>query len=285
MIIVVDSGSTKAIWYYSSPSEKGVVRTSGLHPNTLDSFSTADYEQLLPLMGSSGKLFFYGSGCFALTRRAKLEKWLKERFPLFDIEVQSDLIAAGIALYGQNEGIVGIMGTGSSMSVWKNETMTLPIPSLGWALGDEGSGCDIARRFFKEWYSHKFPVQLTTVLENNLVWPNALELIDSVYGSSTGNKYLASFCAEIATLTAHDPVRRIIQHAFHDYFDYYGAVLSANKDLPIAFMGSVAHGFKEILLAVAKARGHNLFSIVENPIKELVTYHMADYSESSSSNV
>lgn len=284
MIIVVDSGSTKSIWYYSSPTDKGVVRTSGLHPNNLELFSASDYEQVMPLMNTSGKLFFYGSGCFSVTKRAKVEKWLKERFPLFDIVVQSDLIGAGIALFGQNDGLVGILGTGSSLSIWQNESMTLPIPSLGWALGDEGSGCDIARRFFKEWYSHKFPKTLTSILENNLVWPNALELIDLVYAKPGGNRFLASFCAEITTLTSFDPVRRIVQHAFHDYFDYYSEVISIHKNMPFAFTGSVAFGFKEILLAVAKSRGYNLFSIVQSPIKELVAYHVADYSESSSSS-
>lgn len=283
MIIVADSGSTKTIWYFSSPENKGIARTSGLHPDNLDGFSPADYEQVMPLMGSSGKLYFYGTGCFAPARRLLVERWLKERFPLFDIVVQSDLIASGLALYNNQSGIVGILGTGSSMAVWENQTMTMPVPSLGWAMGDEGGGVDIARRFFKEWYSGKFPSELTSLLDSNTVWPNALDLLTTVYSAKQSNRALASYCVEIATLTHFDSVRRIVQQAFHDYFDYYRNVLLQHKNLPLAFSGSVAQGFKPILMAVAKARGYDIYSVIDNPIKNLATYHMADYSDSSSS--
>ncbi len=279
MIIVADSGSTKTIWYFSSPENKGITRTSGLHPDNLEGFSPADYEQVMPLMGSSGKLYFYGTGCFAPARRDKVSHWLKERFPLFDIVVQSDLIASGLALYGDKKGIVGILGTGSSMAVWEDQTMTMPVPSLGWAMGDEGGGVDIARRFFKEWYGGKFPAELTSQLDSNMVWPNALDLLSAVYSSKKSNKVLASYCAEIASLTHFDPVRRIVQQSFHDYFDYYRNVLLQHKSMPIAFTGGVAHGFKSILTAVAKARGYEIFSVIDNPMKQLVVHHMADYSD------
>ena len=183
MIIIVDSGSTKAIWYYYSDQSKGIVKTTGLHPNQLDGFSPSDYEQILPLLNHSGKIFFYGSGCLAETKRLKVEKWLKERFPLYDIIVQSDLIGAGLALYGKESGIIGILGTGSSMAIWENHTITLPVPSLGWAFIDEGSGTDIARRFFKQWYSGKFPAELNHILEQNPLFPDALNLIEQIYGS------------------------------------------------------------------------------------------------------
>jgi hypothetical protein len=59
--------------------------------------------------------------------------------------------------------------------------------------------------------------------------------------------------------------------------------LLSNKDLPIAFTGGVANGFKPILTAVAKARGYDIFSIIENPIKKLAAYHIASYSDLSNS--
>ncbi len=281
MIIVADSGSTKTIWYYSSPDLKGSVQTSGLHPDNLNNFSPVDYEQIIVLMNKSGKLYFYGTGCATAAKQKEVYQWLKEKFPLFDIIVQSDLIASGLALYGNQHGIVGILGTGASMAIWKEQTMKITIPSLGWAIGDQGSGVDIARRFFREWYSGKFPPQLVELLDTKQVWPNAIELINNVYRAKQPNKTIASYCNEIALLTSFYPVRRIVQQAFNDYFDYYANMLLNNDDLPIAFTGGVAYGFKTILTAVAKARGHKVFSIIENPIKKLTAYHIADYSDLS----
>jgi N-acetylglucosamine kinase-like BadF-type ATPase len=283
VIIVADSGSTNTVWYYSSPEIKGTVQTSGLHPDNLDSFSPNDYEQIMSLMNKSGKLYFYGSGCATKARQETTFNWLKERFPLFDIVVQSDLIASGLVLYGSQQGIVGILGTGASMAVWRDQTMKMPIPSLGWAIGDEGSGVDIASRFFKNWYSGKFPDSLVKLLDSNDNLPNAIDLISDVYSSKQPNKIIASFCNEISKLTTFDSVRRIVQQAFHDYFDYYSNLLLSNKDLPIAFTGGVANGFKPILTAVAKARGYDIFSIIENPIKKLAAYHIASYSDLSNS--
>jgi len=157
MKIIIDSGSTKAIWYCQTDTGNEIITTTGLHPNHLNNFAVEDYEKIFPLLNHSGKIFFYGSGCLAPSKREKVEKWLKERFPLFDIVVQSDLIGSGLAIYGEQPGIIGILGTGSSMAVWSEHTITLPVPSLGWVFVDEGSGVDIARRFFKQWYSGKFP--------------------------------------------------------------------------------------------------------------------------------
>jgi len=270
MQIIIDSGSTKSIWYYNSDTESRTFITSGLHPNHLESFSIEDYEKILPLLNNSGKIIFYGSGCLSLIKRLKVEKWLKERFPLFDITVQSDLIGAGLALYGEQSGIVGILGSGSSMAVWHNHTITLPIPSLGWAFIDEGSGTDIARRFFKQWYSGKFPKELNNLLDANPDFPNAHQLIEQIYASKIENRLLADYCKKIANLIHFDPIRKIVIDAFHDYFDYYSQTLKNNKDLPLSFSGSVAFGFNKILSAVAKSRDIELFSVIENPIKQLM---------------
>lgn len=283
MIIVADSGATKTTWYYSSPETSGTATTCGLHPDIIDGFTPSDYDKILPLMNKSGKIYFYGSGCATSKRQEVVYQWLKTRFPLYDIVVQSDLIASAISLYGQQSGIVGILGTGASMAIWDNQTMTLPIPSLGWTIGDEGSGFDIAKRFFKAWYSGKFPKQVNTLLDKNRQMPNAIELLNNIHKHGHPNKKIASFCTEISQLTHFAPIRSLIEQAFHDYFDYYNNILVNKANRPIGFTGGVAHGFKTILMATAKSRGLDIFSVIDNPIKKLAAFHIADYSGLSNS--
>lgn len=274
MIIIVDSGSTKTLWFYYSEQSKGIIKTNGLHPSMLDHFSAFDYQQISPLSNKSGEIFFYGTGCLAETNRLKVGNWLKNIFPLYEITVQSDLTGTGLALLGNENGFVGILGTGSSMAIWEKQTITVPIPSLGWAFVDEGSGTDIARRFFKCWYSGKFSSKLNSVLEQNPLFPKPANLIEQIYKTVSANKTLAYYCIEIAKLAEYESVRNIIVNAFNDYFDYYEKVLLSKKKYSISFSGSIAYTFEHILNCVAKMRGYELLSIIKDPVDNLIKYHL-----------
>jgi len=277
VIIVADSGGTKTVWYYSSPEKSGSLITSGLHPQSLSRFSPQDTETIMPLMVSSGRLYFYGTGCYHSDHRQEVYLWLKQRFPLFEIIVESDLIGSATALHGTNSGLVGILGTGSSLGVWNGSQLVLPIPSLGWMIGDPGSGTDIARRFFTQWYSRKFPDNLNQILEQNPAFDSAPMLIEKIYSSPSPTKDIAAYCKEISSLIHFDPIRRIVQYSFHDFFDYYEHVLKQYASLPLAFSGGIAHAFKPILSAVAQARGYNIFAVIDNPIKQLAAIHFSEY--------
>ncbi len=278
MIIVADSGGTKTIWYYSSREKSGTVITSGLHPSALASFTPSDLEAIMPMMAASGRLYFYGSGCLNPEPQSAVLRWLKQHFPLFEIEVHSDLIGTAIALHGENSGIVCILGTGSSLAIWNGNQLVIPVPSLGWMVGDPGSGVDIARRFFLNWYGGKFPKEINQELEKKATFPPAPEFIQKIYSSAHPAKEIASYCTEISQLIHYDSVRRLIQYSFHDFFDHYDSVLRQHATLPLAFSGGIAHAFKPILSAVAKSRGFEIFSVVENPVRQLALMYFSYYS-------
>ncbi len=51
-------------------------------------------------------------------------------------------------LLGDEPGFAAILGTGTNSCLYDGNDITLNIDSLGYFLGDEGSGCFIGKRIF-----------------------------------------------------------------------------------------------------------------------------------------
>jgi glucosamine kinase len=59
------------------------------------------------------------------------------------------LLAAARALFGDGSGIACILGTGSNSCLYIDGRIVDKIPALGYILGDEGSGANLGKVFFK----------------------------------------------------------------------------------------------------------------------------------------
>ena len=71
---------------------------------------------------------------------------LQSIFICADVMVYSDLLAAARSLL-KNEGIIGILGTGSNLAKYNGDSVIPFSTSLGYILGDEGSGNALGKRF------------------------------------------------------------------------------------------------------------------------------------------
>lgn len=276
VVIVADSGSTKTIWRISRAGRCRRVVTCGLHPASLANIDIRALDVLSAERRLSGRLFFYGTGCLAETRRRKMEEWLKILFPGFSIVVDSDVNAAGMALFDAGRGVVGILGTGSAAALWDGRAVSMPVPSLGWPLGDDGGGADIARRFFRAWYAGSLSRELCSILEERSAWPTSAELVTSMTSALVPNRYLGQYTHGIAELSAdYQCVQEVIADAFRDYFTYYSPLFRQAIGLPLGFVGGVADAFRPILQECAAEVGFSVSSVLATPVDVLAQRHFA----------
>ena len=106
MIGVVDSGSTKAHWVFMENGQLvAEFFTVGLNPNSTSAevlmLEISSVRDRLPNLEKLQSIYFYGSGCLSQHGSSIVNGALVHYFSNSEIFVESDLVAAGIALYGR----------------------------------------------------------------------------------------------------------------------------------------------------------------------------------------
>ena len=275
MILIADSGSTKTDWQ-AGPE---VCHTQGINPVLQDRETILRVlsDELLPQMARSGgvervsSVFFYGSGVRP-EMESLVEQLLREVFPCAEhVEAYSDMLGAARALLGRNEGISCILGTGANACLYDGEQMAQRAVSLGFILGDEGSGAALGKRFIHALYKGGLSKEILLDFEcqTGLTLP---DIIHKVYRQPMPNRFLASLSSYVHSRIDDMEVRAIVVDNFRDFFREYVAPFG-RPDLPVSFVGSIAWYYQAELQEAAAACGFRLGTILQAPLEGLVRYH------------
>ena len=121
MQLIIESGSTKADWViFSSREDAQTFSTHGINPTTLADLNVIDLPtDLTKKLAEVDKVHFYGAGINSMQAVERIKAWLKSKCPKTnEVHVAEDCLAAARACFGNDEGIVGILGTGSNSSYY-----------------------------------------------------------------------------------------------------------------------------------------------------------------------
>ncbi len=282
MILIADSGATKTDWrvIYSRDDIRS-FQTIGFNPFFIDSLHIRNEleRELVPFIDSGQKeVFFYGAGCSAVEQCIIIEDGLKPIFPDARIKVESDLLGAARALCGHQEGIACILGTGSNSCFFDGKKITENVPSLGYLLGDEGSGAYIGKVLIKEILSLSAPSDIREMFANKYNY-NKVDILTHLYKHEFPNRFLASFTNFVSENISHPFMQTLVHDAFCIFFDTQVLKYQRYKEVSIYFTGSVAFYFADILKNVAKERGIEIKNIVQSPIAGLIEYHLVEFEK------
>ena len=278
MFLIADSGSTKTEW---ALIEKGSViqkiLTKGFNPYY---YQKADFVSDLKtsLQGKLPfdkieKIFFYGAGCSSASNCSLVETSLKTVFPMAKIEVEHDLFAAGLALLGAGKGIACILGTGSNSCLWENKKIVNNIPSLGYMLGDEGSGTHIGKLLLKAILLGEADENLTKEFYNEFALKFSTAL-DKIYKEPDPNLFYSSLSPFANKHIDNTFCNFIVKQSFTKFIDRYISKYEGFQLLPVSFVGSVAFYFQDILKLVLKENNITLGRILCEPMEGLIEYHL-----------
>lgn len=274
MILIADSGSTKTDWVLSANPQQ-VIHTQGINPFHQSAAEMAAIlsGELLPQLpvGDVGSVCFYGSGV-----RPELEPFmanlLKEAFPQAErVEAHGDLLGAARALCGRNEGIASILGTGANSCLYDGEAILQNTPPLGYILGDEGSGAILGKLLVNALYKGRLSNEIVADFQRQtgLDMP---AVIARVYRQPMANRFLASLCPFIHVHLGDPCLKSLVIDAFRDFFRINIAPYR-RRDLPVAFVGSVAWFFSQQLTEAAAAEGFCVGTVCRSPLEGLLRYH------------
>ena len=273
-ILVGDVGATSADWVLIAGGEPTYFQTVGFNP-------TAQRNQRLQQMiGEVARhlvpnqvtcIYYYGAGC----GDAPVEQLIKKSFATLityrEMIVESDLLAAARALCKHDEGIVAILGTGSNICHYDGQYIDVQGATLGFPLGDEGSGSDIGARLVRAFYYNHLPEEVDALLATFLP-RDRFDFLQSFKASGAPNQLLASYIGRLGEGKDHPFVRQIVRQAFTNFVEQHVCNFRPSSD--INFAGSVAFYFCDELKTVLSKSSYRLGKVTRKPIEDLASYHL-----------
>jgi len=170
MILIADSGSTKADWkIISHQGEVQSQSTSGFNPffqnsEIIESTLRKEFNGQLK-KDEATEVYYYGAGCSDAYRCEIVEVALQKLFPKAIINVNHDLLASARALCGDESGIACILGTGSNSCLYDGVKVVDNVTNMGSFVGDEGSGMQIGKELLKGYFYREMPKELIPIFE------------------------------------------------------------------------------------------------------------------------
>ena len=278
MIAIVDGGSTKCDWVILENDGTEVLKTEtvGFNPNiTKPELIANELEKnqaLTTFCDYLENIFFYGSGCGTPENRLIVEREIQKVFTNANIQVKEDLLAAAYAAYRGVPAIVCILGTGSNACYFDGENVKTELPSLGFLIGDEGSGSALGKQLVRHYFMKKLPPdlhqQFTEIYQLNID-----DLLKNMYHNPRANAYMADFTRFIVDRKSHPYFQNFIYKELKNFLEFQVMPYEECRDAEINFIGSVAYFFEDSLRAAAADFHFKVGTVVQKPIESLVDYH------------
>lgn len=279
--LIADAGSTKVDWVIISDNGEVVNRHTCDGINALlcteqeiDSALKTVRGQLGDTSGIS-EIHYYGAGCATPAICTKMKDSLQNVWPQVTAYVSSDLLGAARALLGRNKGIACILGTGSNSGLYDGENIVHNVPSLGYVLGDEGSGAALGKRLVADAFKGQLPANIADkFLETyQLTLP---EILSKVYNKQGANRFFASLVPFIAQHLWNPYIYSLVLKELTSFIKRNVAMYEGAHSLPICFIGSIALNFEKILREASSSQGYNVTLIAQSPIDGLIKYHSTE---------
>lgn len=274
-ILIADSGFTKTDWRLIKPDGSiEQARTQGINPyyQTEEEMLEVIHNLYGQMPESMDEIFFYGTGCSSGTNREKIARLLRKYYPKASIDVNHDLLAAARSLCGDAPGIACIIGTGTNSCLYDGQKITVNVPSLGWAIADEGGGTYLGKTLVTDYYRKDMPKHLRVIFKETFNLTKDA-FLTHIYQEPMPGRFLSTFAKFIGAHIADPYMYSLVSKGFDTFITKNVMKYEVHQELPVHFTGSIAYHFGTILRSVAQEKGIYVKHITEHPIAGLTLFH------------
>ena len=274
--LIADSGATKCEWCLIDNGKKKSIFTIGISPYFLNGKQIVELlsKDLIPQLDNAQieEVYFYGTGLGNPNNVTIVCNALKKLFKGAMVRANTDLLGAARALCGNGKGIACILGTGCNSCYYNGKKIAKNTPSLGYVLGDEGSGAYLGKKVVQYYLYNTFDEDLRALFDAKFV-TNQMEILENIYKMPLPNRYLASFTTFLSENRGHYMIENILEDGLSDFFFNHLYKYTESWILPINFIGSVAYNFKDVLQELCNNSQLQLGNILKNPMEGLLEFH------------
>ena len=276
MILIADSGSTKCSWVLTDGDKKRVLRcnTIGFNPYFISQKNILNHlknSELNDLKKNVKEVYFYGAGCSNREMNSLIKKPLSQFFSRANVKIMHDLEAACLAMFNNKPNVTCILGTGSNSCFFDGDKIIENAPSLGFMLGDEGSGNYFGKKVINYYFNGLFDEELKSKFEQNYEC-DLMEIKRNIY-DCRANVYLSKFFPFVSNNKSHPMIKNLISVVLNEFFELHVNCFKKYNPEEINFIGSVSFFLKEDIKLICKKHGFKLGDVVKNPIDKLLEYH------------
>jgi len=276
MILIADSGSTTTFWVLIKETGKISFQTQGLNPyfSSPELIAKVLKDELSNQISCKevSQIFFYGAGCSTDKNNAIIHDQLQTCFPKAGIEVHHDILGAARALFGREQGIACILGTGCNSCFYDGQNVFANVPSLGYLFGDEGAGSYLGKKLIGKYLKKQLPGDLTFIFDETYAY--TLEnILTALYKKPFPNRFLASFSLFIKDNIEHPYIHDLVYDSFIDFFEDHITAYDNYLSHQIGFVGSIAFYYRDILKKAMTSKSLTIHRIMLNPLEGLIDYH------------
>ncbi|MGV3510138.1 MAG: N-acetylglucosamine kinase [Sphingobacteriaceae bacterium] len=282
MILVADSGSSKADWTITlSETERKSFRTKGINPFFVNEKEIckllSGYDEIQQYNSKIKEVHFFGAGCSSPDKREIVSNGLSKVFSKAFINVEDDILGAVYATCGNSKGFTCVLGTGSNIAYFDGEKAHYGKHGLGFILGDEGSGSYFGKKVITTYLYGQMPNDLKKAFE---LFHNTDKesVIVNLYQKPSPNIYLASFSRFLYKQKDHKFVRGILFEGFEEFAKIHILRQPHFQAYPCHFVGSISYFFQDVLAEVCKKYKIKLGNVIASPINGLTDYILSQHS-------
>ena len=292
MNLIIDAGSTKMEWILMDGNVvKQRFQTEGFNPNYAERqclekiihlvetrfIASPDDELLFPRRDKSASLqtiHYYGTGCGNEQNCQTIKEVFQRHFPNTEIHVTHDLMAACHTVLGHEKGIACILGTGSNACLYDGENITEKAVSLGYLVGDEGSGMHIGREVVRAYFYGFMPEDLRQKFHSTYHL-EMKDFIQQLYHEGQPSKYLASFAKFAGEHQNVSFIHDLVKDCFKAFVEAFVLRFEGCKEMKVGFVGSVAYHFQDILKECLAEYGLTIGEVMQAPAEGLIRYYQS----------
>lgn len=278
MKLIADCGSTKIDWcLVNGQTTVKQFFSNGMNAVMLteEEMASRFADELKPEVSEYviDEIYFYGAGCISDEVCDNVRKAISTAVPTATkIEVHTDLLAAARALCGSDRGIACILGTGSNSCLYDGEKIAENVSPLGYILGDEGSGAVLGKLLVGDILKNQLPKDLCDKFLEQFSL-DRLTIIRRVYKEPGGNRFLASLSPFLNQNIERAEIKALVINAFRAFFRRNIANYDGYRNMPVNFIGSIAHYYQPYLREAAELEGCKIGTILKSPMEGLLKFH------------
>ncbi|MEM6359837.1 MAG: N-acetylglucosamine kinase [Bacteroidota bacterium] len=281
MILIADTGATTSSWrLIGKHGDISQFQTHGFNPYYQETGALEKSIRNSEVARNSAEVvhvFYYGAGCGTEANRFLVKEVLLKVFTEAEVYVYDDMTAACRALCGSEQGIVCILGTGANSCFYDGDEPSYQVASLGFILGDEGSGAYLGKALLADYLRNDLPENLSERIKKRFDLTRE-KVLDKIYNNELPARYMAGFTKFIFQNIKEPYAYRTVYDAFSLFFDRNVLKYPQVQSVPVHFSGSVGFYFSNILRQVGNDKGVVIRNIIESPVAGLTLYHKNQYS-------
>jgi hypothetical protein len=272
-LLIGDVGATGSDWIFAGDGQHKKFSLSGYNPVSQANERLTSLLQSLKIhVGNQPiDLFYYGAGVGIGRQEVSLDLEFRQSLTINSTHFASDLLGAARALCGNTPGVVCILGTGSNACRYDGVKM-LSGHSLGYPLGDEGSGMDLGRRLIRSFYYGLLPKDLFDYFLEYLP-RERLEFLTLFKSKIAPNQFLASYTERLLPVKNQAFIQKLVGEAFTDFINFH--LYDIERTSKINAVGSIAFYFCGEFEKCLNKQDLKLGQILQKPIDALAAYHLS----------